>query len=541
MTLLYLYIAQLLEETIDTNVKNSIHKPSTEIREQVRDTFETITRKFALYEKMSLAKLQEASAYVAKHPMETNLTILAQSINVNVVDGRYEVCIINSEKVVEKSSLRSDIGLDFKAHPYFSDVLDKLKSGEMAYKVTGPIFDVEAMDIRQYFIVRGKGDYWVEIGHALPFENYGYDSVKALQSVYPSLRDLDIYILTAGNVQYINKRVRRKESFKQSAEASSSNIEMILSELGRKNGSEPLSAAQVAESFEHRDLAYVSDDEKREAAVYVITNSYPGNGADGYMVIVRMLFDQSYYLGEYRGLRNLLYLFTYFILLFAMLSFVLIYKAVIQKVSNIAQQMRSNEPIVIDGYLFSEFRFLVQRYNDVLLRWKEEMRRLQEMAMQDELTKCANRRYFNMRVRQLIDFFQRYGRGFSMIIFDIDDFKKINDRHGHDIGDYILRAIAKDVKEQLRDSDALCRIGGEEFAIILPETGLENAETVAEKIRSAVENHPYLENERVTISLGVDCYRKEHDFNSFYRAVDALLYLSKESGKNCVHTGSAAD
>jgi diguanylate cyclase (GGDEF)-like protein len=211
------------------------------------------------------------------------------------------------------------------------------------------------------------------------------------------------------------------------------------------------------------------------------------------------------------------------------------YYAVIRKITDITGQMKKDEPIMLKGHLFNEFRFLILRYNNFLLQWKEEVKRLNEITMLDELTKSYNRRYFNQKVQKHIDLFRRYGQVFSMIMFDVDDFKSINDTYGHDNGDYILKAIVNDVKHHIRSSDVICRIGGEEFAVILTETNLEEACRVAEKIRSAIASQRYIAEQKVTISVGVDVFEEKYDFNIFYRAVDSLLYKSKQSGKNCVY------
>jgi len=217
-------------------------------------------------------------------------------------------------------------------------------------------------------------------------------------------------------------------------------------------------------------------------------------------------------------------------------GFLLIHTAIIQKIGDIVVQTQRDEPIKIEGYLFSELKFFIQRYNNFLMRWKEEVRRLNDITLIDELTQCSNRRYFNSKIKKQIDLYERYKQEFSMIMFDIDNFKHVNDIYGHSVGDHVLKSMAADVQKQIRTSDVLCRIGGEEFAVILPETNRESAMFVAEKIRAYIAKQLYIEKEQVTISLGVDSYNEDSDFNTFYTTVDSYLYKSKSSGKNCVNS-----
>jgi len=536
LLLLYLYIEQLLQNNIDMQIENGIVKHSVDIREMVREKFDALIRKFALYEKTNLMKLQDVADYVSENPDEMNLSAIGVSLNTNLIDGRYEISVINKEKVVEKSSSAAEIGLDFKKYPYFSKVLDRLKSGTKGYEITAPVFDRTEMDMRQYFIV-SEGDDWVVLDHILHFDDYDHQNIEALRRVYPSLTDLDLYILTADNIQYINKRQQAREGFTSYAEQNRANMVMIASQLGLQQQTSPPTAAMIIDDLKERDMVYRRNDELNEATVYTLTNNYQQSDADTFALIAKMRFDLNYHLNKYQELKNILRLFISFVLIYAVLSFILIYGAVISKITSIAQHVRSDRIIVIDGFLFSEFKYLIQRYNKFLLHWKGEVRRLNEITMQDELTKCANRRYFNKKLKEEIDLFYRYGQEFSMIMLDIDDFKKINDVHGHDAGDHVLFSIAEDIRQQVRTSDSICRIGGEEFAIILPETDYESAFFVAEKIRAGIEKQEYIEDETITVSVGVGSFQDGQDFNGFYQAVDSLLYFSKSSGKNRVQGG----
>lgn len=540
MSLLYLYITQLLETNIDAQVKKSIRMTSIELRQQLKNNFSTLQQRFGHYEQMSLQKLEFVAKQISRETTQEELAALASAINTNVYDGHFEIYIINKEKVIEKSTSQGDIGLDYKEYTYFSKELDLLRSGGIEYKISAPTYDEYASDIAQYYIASAADEQWVMIGFVLPFGEYVNYKADELKTVSPALQKLDLFILTYDNIQCISAEVQQKKDFSRSKVNKEHYAAMIINDLGLQRKPKSLDIELIAESFTENGTVLYHDDAQKKSVVYSLASSSFEDPSDDFMLIAKMEFDQRPYLAEYRELKNLLYLFILLIYVFMLLGFGLMYKTVIQKITEIDRQMYSDDTIVVKGFLFSEFTYLVERYNTFLLRWKEEVHRLNEMSMQDELTKCANRRYFNQKMKEEIELFERYGQEFSMIMFDIDDFKSINDTYGHSIGDHVLRSIADDVHTQLRINDVLCRIGGEEFAIILPETDRESAIVVAEKVRETIAKQSYIENEQVTISLGVESYNKEFNFSSFYRTVDGFLYKSKQSGKNCVNGSVSA-
>jgi len=167
--------------------------------------------------------------------------------------------------------------------------------------------------------------------------------------------------------------------------------------------------------------------------------------------------------------------------------------------------------------------------------YHEEIYRLTTI---DGLTQVYNKRYFIETLEREIGRAQRYRRELSLIMFDIDDFKKINDTFGHLAGDHVLKQLASVIRSRIRREDILSRYGGEEFAIILPEIDNYNAMQFAEKIRSLVEMAGFKFEEAdipVTISIGVASIQQDlQEPHEFIRAADDHMYAAKERGKNCV-------
>jgi len=158
---------------------------------------------------------------------------------------------------------------------------------------------------------------------------------------------------------------------------------------------------------------------------------------------------------------------------------------------------------------------------------------LQEMAITDGLTKVFNRRHSMERLNEEIERAKRYQHPLSIFILDIDNFKVVNDRYGHQVGDQVLVKLAKTCQQLVRCSDVVTRFGGEEFLIVLPEADLKSAMTVAEKIRTEIESLSYsIDGLKVTISGGV-CEVHNYSLNEVIKIADENLYKAKHSGKNC--------
>lgn len=179
------------------------------------------------------------------------------------------------------------------------------------------------------------------------------------------------------------------------------------------------------------------------------------------------------------------------------------------------------------------FKFLSS--NNIENAYHEEIYRLTTV---DGLTQIFNKRYFTETLEREMSRASRYRRDLSLVMFDIDKFKLINDTHGHLAGDAVLKQLAAVVKTKIRREDMVARYGGEEFTIVLPELDVARAAQMAEKIRRLVEQTAFRFEENripVTISLGVTGIEPDMtDAASFIRRADEKLYQAKDGGRNCV-------
>lgn len=198
-------------------------------------------------------------------------------------------------------------------------------------------------------------------------------------------------------------------------------------------------------------------------------------------------------------------------------------------------------------------RQIVDSNAELNRRLREAERKLAEQAVQikthetasltDQLTGVPNRRAFDRQLADRIADFQKVSAPVSLIMIDIDFFKKFNDTHGHHAGDAVLKGVAKTIAKALREKDVVARFGGEEFGIVLPQTTIQEACPVVDRVRKAVESARFQCDGKLlncTISLGLSQFSKTDTDEVFLRRADDALYAAKKGGRNCgyLHTGN---
>ncbi len=183
-----------------------------------------------------------------------------------------------------------------------------------------------------------------------------------------------------------------------------------------------------------------------------------------------------------------------------------------------------------------------KRYADTL---RDNVQAAIELAVVDALTGLNNRRFLETHLPNVLDQAAHNGRPLSLMILDIDHFKNVNDTYGHDAGDEVLKVFAQRVKRVLRGADLVCRLGGEEFVVVMPDTSLAIAERVAERVRAAIEGEPFpidgsgARTISVTTSIGLAERGAEANPDALMRRADKALYGSKAAGRNRVTAAAA--
>lgn len=196
----------------------------------------------------------------------------------------------------------------------------------------------------------------------------------------------------------------------------------------------------------------------------------------------------------------------------------------------------STTPVSAEG----EALGAVLTFRDITARKRLESRTLaslaaaEELAAVDALTGLANHRTFHERLRTEVEQARRHGRGLALVVMDLDRFKRVNDAHGHQVGDEVLQRAAEVLRDETRTGELVARVGGEEFAMLLPHADGVEAYRAAERIRRAVAAAPFPAVGSMTMSAGVADITQALDAESLYRLADGALYLAKHRGRDMV-------
>ena len=182
-----------------------------------------------------------------------------------------------------------------------------------------------------------------------------------------------------------------------------------------------------------------------------------------------------------------------------------------------------------------------KRYAD---RLRQSVQESIEMAHCDPLTGLNNRRSLERRLPAMIESARLRGAALTMMILDIDHFKRVNDTYGHDVGDCVLKRFGAELQETVRGGDLICRLGGEEFVVVMPGVGASEAGRIAERARRTTESREFAVDGAagsvsITVSIGLAEWRKGWDSAELYRRADRALYLSKSAGRNRVTQDAA--
>lgn len=204
--------------------------------------------------------------------------------------------------------------------------------------------------------------------------------------------------------------------------------------------------------------------------------------------------------------------------------------------------MQMGNAVAVMDYSFTQplslrhWQILQQMHINFCFPFKNalEHHKIKQFAMKDFLTSLGNRASYNETMVRLASQSQRRHQPFGLLVLDMDNFKQVNDIHGHQEGDKVLIACADTILHSLRESDFAFRFGGDEFCCLLPEAGNQTNNLIAERIRNAIESHPLLRQHKISCSIGSATYQEDDSQIGIFSRADEALYTAKQAGKNCI-------
>lgn len=179
---------------------------------------------------------------------------------------------------------------------------------------------------------------------------------------------------------------------------------------------------------------------------------------------------------------------------------------------------------------------LVSKYVSLSQELEDKVEVIEKLSITDPLTQVNNRLKFNQSLEYELQRFKRYHESFSILLFDIDFFKRVNDNYGHDVGDLTLIHFASIISKMLRQNDIFARWGGEEFIALLVKSDLQNTITLGNRIRKAIETTLFEKVEHITVSIGVSCVQDRDTSQTIIKRADDGLYIAKEKGRNQIYS-----
>ena len=519
-----------------TELQKRIETNTYQLQDYFKNSFDRLHHVFNKTSQLDFQKLQEVKEYF--DTIDKPLEPIHKRLNENVIFGTYDIYLIGPDKVIVRSTFPMDVGMDFKNYEYASRIFDMVRNGVIPYHLSTPYFSSVSNDFRRYLLTLSKhGDFFVQISHNyFPLENVR-NEVLLLKERYPHLKTLEVIFSSNDLIKRLDRvYLDKKDFFKKHEKEKEDLLRQFAKDLHLDlNISGAMREKNLIELlFGKERIRYRIDPASKTAAVYSLSENIFNDSVNREIIILRSIYDlHGFYAGYHTRLTRLgVIMALSFLMILAIFFFVK--RLFSDQLVQMAGALKHDHDIETGDCVVKEFKMVSDAINNYREKLKRKNRELEMLSHTDPLTGVYNRRYFGKMLEEYIYEYRRYGRRFALLVFDIDNFKQINDEYGHDVGDEVLREITNVIAHEIRMSDLLFRIGGEEFAILFEPIDPSHAEKIATGLCESVRKHRFLNRFHVTISIGVSCFREDDDTFSLYKRVDSYTYRSKKSGKDRV-------
>lgn len=470
-------------------------------------------------------KIHQTALQIMKNNPNINLKDLQQNLKeeFKLVNTEIELYLIDKTYTIYKTTFPKDLGFNLSIANDAKTFLDKTtKDGEI-YLSDFVSTDSLNMEYKLYSYAKLDEDRYLELGFV--DKRVNNTSISTINENIKSSNKINVFVVGKNEKGFYNYElakdrdlVNKEEFFK--------NVEIVSIDNIKKD-----KILDIGLSFKQK--ININDNLVTVFTPIFEENIYDVLGFEN--IVMKLQIDIS---DKRKFLKNFETIIIFSLIVISILLLILymfIKKHFTNPIERILNSISNNKK-VDDSIILSlnnELTEISNAYNILFDKLNEEIDLNKKLLLVDTLTNSYNRKYYVITMNGLISLNNRYKTPFSLILFDIDDFKKVNDGYGHLVGDEVLINLVKLVNENIRETDTLYRIGGEEFIIICKNTVKLDAINIAEKLRKKVEESLIvIKNKTITISIGVTEVIENDNENSIYKRVDDNLYISKNSGKN---------
>ncbi|QFR42893.1 GGDEF domain-containing protein [Sulfurimonas xiamenensis] len=465
--------------------------------------------------------IHEKALQILKKNPDTDLATLKKELQneCKLKNFEIEAFLIDENYKIFDTTFTQDMGLNLSIIVEAKEYLDRTKKDGNIYIANNVSEDALDGKYKLYSYSKLKEGVFLELGFVdTEFHNNIFNALdKNL--------DLKLYRVTSVNGFQYYYDIAKRDSYISKKEYYQS---LKKFDINKQSSDKIINTA--------REKKIIKDTQGKIIRVYVPILDYRKfvNSFWHYDIVMSFDIDISKKIETLEKFENIIIIFLTFMFMFLTFMFYWLNKNFTQPIKEIENAMTASK-LVDNIKNENEIGHIAQAYNKLLTNLHNKIKKNRELIRIDFLTKAKNRKAYHENVLELLSLYKRYQIPFSIMLFDIDNFKEVNDTYGHSVGDDVLKDITRLVKSEIRESDFLYRVGGEEFVVLFPQTSLQSAKKVAEKIRKIIQNNlNTIENRTITISIGVCEVEADDIGDSLYKKVDQLLYKAKKSGKNRV-------
>lgn len=513
------------KNSYEADLNSYIQKEITLNKNRIVDSLKIVSMKYE-DKRNSFLNVHNYSLKLLKVDSSLSLEKIKKDIKnkYDLTDIEIEFYLIDKNYVIYKTTFPKDLGFNLSVISEAKDFLDKTKIDGNIYLADNISEDAIDGKYKLYSYSKLNNDSYLELG---------FVDTKLFNSISNELnnhKNLSLYrVNTNDDYEYYYKMEKRDVKISKEDHFKS------LKKFSKNEKSDDIILNTM------RDKKSILVEKDNEVISYVPLLEYKNfpllKYTDIIMEIKIDISQKTEALGHFKGI----FIFTLFItIVFLYFMFYWIKKNFTKPIEIMANSIRDEQ--AIDYFNESkndcELTYISNEYNKLYNKLKDEIQINKDLIYIDALTNIRNRKAYNEKIKEDLSLFKRYSTPFCMIIMDIDNFKSINDLHGHKIGDKVLIELSELIQSNIRNNDYLFRVGGEEFVIIFSQTSLDKAKVVSEKVRNIIENSLVtIVNQKITVSIGLSEVKSEDSEDTIFKRVDNLMYKSKNGGKNKVTVG----